>query len=360
MSLLNTDIKANYYFETICGIPHPSFHEDKIANYVENFAKERGLRYIRDALNNIIIYADATPGYEEHDVVILQGHMDMVPSKVPESTHNFETDPLDLYVEDGWLKAKGTTLGGDDGVAVAYMLAILDEDIPHPALECIFTTQEEVGLNGAVALDWHNIHGKRLISLDETDFGVCCTSALGGRVIDIHKDVTYTTTSQSGYALSIDGLLSGHSSADIHQERANAIKVLVRILNALDNVQISSFNAGSADNVIPGSGTVSFTCDNEDAEIIIQQMIDDIEIEYENTDPGMNIVLKTADLASVMTLEDSQKLIDYLYVMPNGCFMYSRIIRDFPIYSSNIGTVRTNENGIAITIFYRSSIDSQR
>lgn len=168
MSVLDENVAIFKYFEEISKIPHGSFHEEKIADYVENFAKEHNFKYVRDNMNNVIIYKNATPGYENHDTVMLQAHMDMVCEKNKDVNFDFETDALNLYVEDGWLKAKGTTLGADDGFGVSYMLAILSDDtLKHPNLECVFTVQEEVGLLGSINLKKEYFNAKKMIGLDE-------------------------------------------------------------------------------------------------------------------------------------------------------------------------------------------------
>lgn len=168
MSVLDENVAIFKYFEEISKIPHGSFHEEKIADYVENFAKEHNFKYVRDDMNNVIIYKDATPGYENHDTVMLQAHMDMVCEKNKDVDFDFETDALNLYVEDGWLKAKGTTLGADDGFGVSYMLAILSDDtLKHPNLECVFTVQEEVGLLGSINLKKEYFNAKKMIGLDQ-------------------------------------------------------------------------------------------------------------------------------------------------------------------------------------------------
>ena len=203
----------NFWFNEIAKIPHPSYHEKKISDFIVQFAKDRGLNWKQDHVWNVIVEKPASPGYEEAAPLILQAHIDMVPAKADGVVHDFENDPLDLYVdEEGWLHARGTTLGGDDGHGVAYMLAILDDDtLPHPPLQCFFTTMEEVGLKGSMELKPEDVKADRMINLDgggETSTGV---SAAGGCTVYIHKDIEWVDNEKPTYNLNIDGLTGGHS-----------------------------------------------------------------------------------------------------------------------------------------------------
>ncbi len=219
------------YFEEMTQIPHGSYHEEAISNYLVAFAKAQGLRYIQDDMFNVIIYKEASSGYEDHEPLVLQAHMDMVCEKNKDSVHDFEKDPLSLRIVDGWLMANHTTLGADDGCGVAYMLAILSDDtLKHPRLECIFTVQEEVGLCGALHLKKDQFDATRMINLDDESGYATCTTSAGGMNVLLDKEIIRIQEKMDGYRLSIKGLAGGHSGAEIDKERGNANKLLVRIL----------------------------------------------------------------------------------------------------------------------------------
>ena len=225
MSVLDENVAIFKYFEEISKIPHGSFHEEKIADYVENFAKEHDFKYVRDDMNNVIIYKDATPGYENHDTVMLQAHMDMVCEKNKDVDFDFETDALNLYVEDGWLKAKGTTLGADDGFGVNYMLAILSDDtLKHPNLECVFTVQEEVGLLGSINLKKEYFNAKKMIGLDGGGEISTCTTTSGGRYAYVDKTCMFEEVNKPTYKLIVKGLDGGHSGAALIKKRVTPLK----------------------------------------------------------------------------------------------------------------------------------------
>ena len=224
--------KAHHkYFEELCYIPHPPFQEKALSEYVIAFAKERGLWYYTDSLYNVVVKKPATPGYENAAPVMLQAHMDMVCEKTPEKVFHFETDPLQLQVRDGWVMATDTTLGADDGYGVAYMLAILDaDDIPHPALECFFSVQEEVGIGGPRGMDYSQLSARRYINLDGVQEGstnVSTANVIGG---DFKRPIVMQENSKPCYTVHICGLSAGHASLNIVKDQANAVKLAARIL----------------------------------------------------------------------------------------------------------------------------------
>ena len=220
-----------FYFEEISKIPHGSFNTSPIADYLESFAKERSLEYVRDGADNVVIKKKASKGYEERPTVIIQGHTDMVAEKTADSDKNLDTDGLELYVDGDFLRARGTTLGGDDGVAVAYMLALLESStIPHPALEMLFTSNEEVGLLGADALDTSGLNGKIMINVDSDDEGIFTVGCAGGGRVDFTLPINTCESEGKCYELTVSGLLGGHSGVEIDKCRANAIKLGAKIL----------------------------------------------------------------------------------------------------------------------------------
>ena len=213
-----------YYFNEICKIPHGSRNEKAISDFIVNFAKEHHLEYKQDDVYNVIIEKKASSGYEDSEPIILQAHIDMVNEKNKTSNHDFDKDPLDLYVdEDGWLHAKGTTLGADDGKGVAYMLAILEDDsLSHPALQCFFTSMEEIGLLGAVNLKAQDIKANKMINLDGGGEFVTTTSSAGGANVFVTKEIHFEENTDATYRLEVRGLLGGHSGTLIHTEKGNA------------------------------------------------------------------------------------------------------------------------------------------
>ena len=220
------------FFEEICGIPHGSSDTKKISDYLVKFATDRKLRYIQDGSNNVIIFKGGTVGYENSASVMLQGHMDMVCEKDADCDINFERDGLRLLLEDGVISADGTTLGGDDGIAVAFALAILDaDDIPHPPLECVFTVDEEIGMLGAAAIDCSPLRSRIMLNLDSEDEGYLLVSCAGGACATCHIPVEYEnmTGEWSVVKITVDGLTGGHSGVEIIKQRANADKQLVRL-----------------------------------------------------------------------------------------------------------------------------------
>ena len=247
--------RALFYFEELCKIPHGSRNTKQISDYLVRFAKERGLRCVQDEVNNVVIYKDGTPGYEDHPTVILQGHMDMVAEKTKDSPIDFATDGLELRTDGVDIWAEGTTLGGDDGIAVAYALAILEnEDIPHPPLECIFTVDEEIGMEGAAALDPALIQGRILINCDSEAEGILTVSCAGGARSDLTLPVSIDKAEGKGIHIYVDGLLGGHSGAEIHKGRANSNKLMAELLAKLLKqlpYRLVYVRGGQKDNAIP-------------------------------------------------------------------------------------------------------------
>ena len=250
-----------HFFEEICRIPHGSRNTKAISDYLVAFAEERGLACRQDALNNVVIKKPGTPGYENHAPVILQGHMDMVCEKEPDCPINFETDGLDLTHDGTDIFARGTTLGGDDGIAVAYSLALLDaKDIPHPPLEVIVTVDEEIGMLGAADIDLSGLQGRTLVNLDSEDEGVLTVSCAGGATAFIDLPVARRTVYGPCVLLEVDGLQGGHSGVEIHKNRANANKVMGELLCRIQEkmpVCIVSLAGGAKDNAIPRSCRVN-------------------------------------------------------------------------------------------------------
>ena len=243
------------FFEDISAIPRGSHNEKAISDYLVSFAKERGLWVNQDAANNVIIKKPASAGAENTAPVMLQGHLDMVCEKLAGVEHDFETEGLDLIVEDGVLRANGTTLGGDNGAAVALMMTVLDDDtLRHPPLECVFTVCEEVGLDGAKALDKSQLDSRTMINLDSEEEGVATVSCAGGMRYALVRPAQREEAHGFPVSLEIRGLLGGHSGSDIHKERRNGVKLMARVLRHLTagkDCRLMAFDGGSKDNAIP-------------------------------------------------------------------------------------------------------------
>ncbi|MCD8028034.1 MAG: beta-Ala-His dipeptidase [Erysipelotrichaceae bacterium] len=367
MSILDSNYLINYYFEEITKIPHGSYHEERISNYLVEFAKKHHLKYEQDVMYNVIIFKDASKGYEDHEPVIMQGHMDMVCEKNKDCDYDFDNDPLDLYVENHYLHARGTTLGADDGCGVCYMLALLsDENLQHPPLECIFTVQEEVGLCGAFGLDVSSLKGKRMIGLDSETEGETCTSSSGGNDLMITKQIEFVENDSPVYVLDIKGLLGGHSGECINKSRGNANKIAARILYHLlkDGIDIRLVNihGGLKNNVIPRECQVIFAS-NVNYGIISNHIITyalDIKNELSISDPNLKVTLKKGEAKHCINSIDSEAIINVMYLVPNGKLDESQTIPGLTTLSLNMGIVRTHDNNVTIDISIRSPLESAR
>ena len=351
-----------YYFNEIAKIPHGSYDEERIADYIYKFGIDHNLKTVKDPSNNVIIYKDASKGYENSAPLLLEAHMDMVCEKNKDSNHDFKKDPLDLYVEDGWLKARGTTLGADDGTGVAYMLAILDDDkLSHPALECVFTVQEEVGLCGALKLDTSLFKSRRMICLDgggEVSTGI---SSAGGCIVTQTFDLKYVDNYKPTYRLFVSGLSGGHSGGEIHKEKGNANKLAFRILKELKcEVNLVSANGGLKDNAIPRECEVIFSSDTNYSDIkkAVDQSIINIKKELEFSDNGFKCTLEEVTSADkVVETKTSKEIIDYIFLLPNGFKHRSMAIEGLTLTSLNLGIINTVDNKLIITSSLRSALE---
>lgn len=366
MAVLDTSILVNYYFEEICKIPHGSYHEEKIADFVESFAKEKGYRYHRDHLNNLVIYKDASEGYEDHETVMLEAHMDMVNEKNKDSDHDFDKDPLDLYIEDGFVKARGTTLGADDGYGVAYMLAILADDTAlTPALECVFTVAEEVGLDGALGIDANLFKATRMIGLDSENEGEICTTSSGGCDVLITKNLTFEDNQKNTYTLLIKGLMGGHSGGEIHQGRANANKLAARIMYAMFKagieIQLVNINGGLKNNAIPRECEVVFVSNDKINQIqdIVTEFEEYFKEEFKFSEPNLQVLLTPGQKAKkVIGLKETNEIIKLMMAARNGFIERSLVIDNLTTISLNMGVVSIEDNRLIINYLLRSPMKS--
>lgn len=341
--------KIDQYFKEISMIPRGSYNEKAICDYVEEFASKRNLKYIRDEMHNIIIYKDATSGYEDHETIMLEAHMDMVCEKNNDSNHDFINDPIELIEKDGFLYANKTTLGADDGVGVCYMLAILDDNsLKHPALECVFTVQEEVGLNGAMNLKKDYFKAKKMIGLDSGDEKVVTVSCSGGRRVSINKELNYESNDLKAYSLTVGGLQGGHSGGMIHLEKGNANVIMTRlyyqfIINGID-FKLGSLKGGLKDNAIARECVSSFASNSDFAKIeeIVLKVENELKEELKESDENVYLEINTTSLDKVLSNDDSKDIITMMYLMPNG-FQHKSLKMDLTNVSLNMGVVEMND-----------------
>lgn len=355
------------FFEVIAAIPHGSGNESGIADYICDFAKARSLEYLRDSANNVLIRKPASKGYEDHPVVMLQGHTDMVCEKNADVQHDFERDPLKLSIKDGWLSAEGTTLGGDDGAAVVMMLAILDDkDLPHPELECLFTTAEETSMSGANAFDYTPIKARRIINLDSEDEGTVTVSCAGGA--DCVFDLETESTDYNGRSLrlTVKGLAGGHSGAEINLCRANANKIMARLLARLyedEPFKLVSVSGGNKRNAIAREAYAEVCVIDEvrATEVLLKEEAR-ITSELSAADAGFRLhVGKGRRVSSAMTYRSTSAAINLLLLTPDGVVAMSPSIENFVRTSTNLGVVTTDPESGSITAcaMARSSVDSE-
>lgn len=357
------------FFEEICSIPHGSGNTSGMTDYLMKFAWDRGLEARREEIGNVIIRKPATPGYEEVPGVIIQGHMDMVAVKTPDSTKDMTKEGLDLAVDGDYVYAINTSLGGDDGIAVAYGLAVLDaEDLQHPEVEVIITVDEETGLFGAKAIDMSDIKGRRFLNIDSEEEGIFLTSCAGGARIRGNLPVDMASVVGQKFTVAVKGLQGGHSGADIHRERGNALYLLARALyHASKEVQfyIASFHGGTVENAIPREAyaevILTAPFDKEIA-VIIKAMEADLQKEYVTRDPGLYIEVTegTADAYAVYTEETTKNLLHLLVAAPVGVQAMSQDMAGLVETSLNLGVVESNDKGVAIQYSVRSSLESAK
>lgn len=353
------------YFEEISAIPHGSGNTKKISNYLVEFAKQHGLEYYQDALQNVIIIKPATAGYENAAPVILQGHMDMVCEKAPDCTKNMETEGLDLAVEGDTIYAKGTTLGGDDGIAVAMALAVLDaEDLPHPRVEAVFTVDEETGMEGAMGLDVSPLQGKRMLNIDSEEEGVFTVSCAGGVVSCCTLPLQRETLEAEGMTVTVSGLAGGHSGVEIHKHRANANMLLGRVLAAVSErteIRIHSVNGGLKDNAIPVKAqAVLIAADSSAAMDVICEMENVFRREYASADGAISVTASPCSVSGPVDAASTQKILCMLLNLPNGIQEMSADIPGLVQTSLNLGILKTEESAVHASFCVRSSIETQK
>lgn len=355
------------YFEELAAIPHGSGNTKQIADYCEQFAKDRGLPHARDAHDNVVIIREAAAGYETAAPVLLQGHLDMVCEKAPGCRKDMEKEGLDLAEENGWVYAKGTTLGGDDGIAVAMMLALLAEkELPAPRLECIITSDEEVGMLGAAAWQPTLITGRNMINLDSEEEGIFTVSCAGGNRTYCRLPITREPVTGQAVTVKIAGLVGGHSGVEINKGRANADMLLGRLLTAIRSAmpcRILSVAGGQKDNAIPTEAEAGLFCGDAAAlTALAAEWQTRLRHEYAPIEPGLTVTVaacgeKTAD---AMTEESADRVLCLLLCVPNGVQAMSGSLPGLVQTSLNLGILTTGEDAVELHFGVRSSLASQK
>ena len=354
------------YFEKLCSIPHGSGNTKAISDYLVSFANDHNLKFIQDELNNVILFAPGTCGYEDHQPVIIQGHMDMVCEKDADCPIDMECQGLDITHDDQWVFANGTTLGGDNGIAVAYILALLaDTSIPHSPIEAVITVDEETGMYGAAGIDLSMLKGRTLINADSEDEGIFTVSCAGGARGTITLPVTRRAVYGPCIKLTVEGLQGGHSGVEIHKNRANANKVMGILLERVQKLMplcITQFSGGAKDNAIPRSCQVTLV-----ALGIYLERINDItealQKEIRETFDEPDAIVRGDDVdalgGNALTAEDTAKVIALLNAVPNGVQAWSQDIEGLVQTSLNLGVAELSEE-LRLTFAVRSSVNQEK
>ncbi len=373
------------YFEEICGIPHGSTNTKKISDYLMAFAEEHELRAEQDSMNNVIIWKDGTTGYEKSAPVMIQGHIDMVCEKEEDCDIDFEKEGIRLQLRDGIISAQGTTLGGDDGIAVAYMLALLDStEIPHPPLEAVFTVDEEIGMLGAAGIDASGLKARIMLNVDSEEEGYLLVSCAGGVMAVAELPVERQETRGFCAKLVVTGLQGGHSGVEIHKGRANANQLMGRVLYELSRstgtgagsefprdpaFRIVRVSGGLKDNAIPRAAEAELVlCVSSQDEVRqLQKKVDELsgicQRELSRTDPNVRLELEAAEeisSVSAMTGEVTKKVVAALVSLPGGVQRMSADIEGLVQTSLNLGKLVTEEGKVLFSFAVRSSVETEK
>jgi dipeptidase D len=359
-----------HYFGEICKIPRPSKKEGQIIAYLKAFGEGQKLETLVDEAGNVLIRKPATPGKENVKTIVLQSHMDMVCEKNSDTVFNFDTDAIQPYIEDGWVKAKGTTLGADDGIGVAAQLAILEAtDIPHGPIECLFTVDEETGLTGAFALKPDFLKGMTLLNLDSEDEGQLFIGCAGGKstTISFEYSVDAVLAGASAYKISVTGLKGGHSGDEINKGLGNAVKILNRLLwtsAGKTGLRIHDINAGNLHNAIAREGfaTVVIATENEVVlESFVKEYNEIVRSEFKTVDPGLMVTCQKTEIPTWVIDQRTQfNLLTSLYACAHGVIAMSPDIPGLVETSTNLASVKFKDKVILVATSQRSSIESSK
>ncbi|MBI4881239.1 MAG: aminoacyl-histidine dipeptidase [Planctomycetes bacterium] len=355
------------WFERICQIPRGSKNERAISDWLVAWAEEHGFAARRDSVLNVVIEVPGSPGYEGAPAVVIQGHMDMVCEKTKGSAHDFSKDPIKLVVDGDWFKADGTTLGADNGIALAMALtAATDPDLPHPPLELLFTVDEETGLTGAKFLKPGFIKGKLLLNVDSEDEGVFTVGCAGGRDTNITLPVRLEAAPRGhqAFVLAVGGFKGGHSGVDIHKQRGNAVRTLGRALSAVleqADARIASLHGGSAHNAIPRDAEALLYLPKAKVAAVkraLTKLQSALRAEHARTDPDVKVTLKSQPKAEATpwAARSTARAVDLLLALPHGVDAYSADIEKLVETSNNLATVRTEKRALVVHTSQRSSV----
>lgn len=371
--MINLEPKAVWQcFYEICQVPRPSKKEEQIIQFLLDWGKRHGIETIKDHAGNILMKKPASKGYEKRDTVVLQAHMDMVCEKNSDTEHDFLKDPIQPYIDGEWLKAKGTTLGADNGIGMAAIMAVLlDNDLKHPALECLFTVDEETGLTGAFELKAGFLSGKKLLNLDSEDDGEIFIGCAGG--VDTIINLPYTTEKAPANLyycqVSVKGLCGGHSGDDIDKGRANANKLLNRFLwnvNRTTKISLAEINGGNLRNAIPREAYAVIGIDNkfkEEIAVMLNKYLADVTSEYAATEANIKITLDSVPTPDTVVAGDvAERMLNALYACPNGIIRMSDDMPGLVETSTNLASVKMpkDSNNIEIVTSQRSSVSSAK
>lgn len=349
------------YFEEISRIPRGSGNTKAISDYLVAFAAEHGLRYVQEPCGNVIMYADATPGYENEPGIVIQGHMDMVAVKDSDCEKDMATEGLDLFTDGTLVGARGTSLGGDDGIALAYAMAILsDPQIPHPQLDFIATIDEETGMDGAHAIDPAHIRGRRLLNLDSEEEGIFIVGGAGGATLRLHLPLSREHVSDRCYAISVSGLQGGHSGTEIEKNRSNAILLLARVvceLKKTQNIRLVSITGGTKDNVIPPEATALIAAEAAPDTTAIEKQL---KASLAGKEDGLKITVSEAGASlEALTSASEEALLKLLSLLPFGVQAMSAL-KGLVETSDNVGIIRSSGAEAEIAVSVRSLFEAEK
>ena len=352
------------FFEELARIPHGSGNTAAASAWAMDFARTRGLRCRQDELGSVVIWKPASPGYEGHPAVILQGHLDMVCVKDAGTIHDFEKDPLDLVVEGDWVRARGTTLGGDNGIAVAIILALLDDETAvHPPIEAVLTVDEEIGLLGANGLDCSDLAGRKLINIDSEDEGVLTVSCAGGSRCDIRREFPLEEAEGAVCTLAVSGGQGGHSGIEIYKGLANANKLLGACLKDMPGIRLISLAGGAQDNAIPKEAEAVFLAeDPASLEAVRARFEAETRAAFAEKEPGLALTLASipSERRRALSGEDTRKAVSLLNDYPNGVQAMSADIPGLVQTSLNLGILRLEEGRMELSSSVRSSVAAEK
>ncbi|MDR0889305.1 MAG: aminoacyl-histidine dipeptidase [Oscillospiraceae bacterium] len=347
------------YFEELCAIAHGSRDTKRISDYCVDFAKAHGLSYVQDEQNNVILYKNGSPGYEDHPTVILQGHLDMVCEKEADCDIVFSKDGLRLKHDGSYIYAEGTTLGADDGVAVAYALALLDsQTIAHPPLEVVLTTDEEIGMLGAAALDMRALKGRILLNIDSDEEGVLTVSCAGGATAQLRLPVERQAADAACWRILVHGLAGGHSGIDINKGRDNADKLMAELLAKLPQLCLISIDGGGKDNAIPRSCTALVCCAAPNFEEAVLRAGKQLQAQAKEAVEFSCEAIAQQPFS--MTQRATDTAISLLRAVPNGVQAMSEEIAGLVQTSLNLGVLETSQEALTLTFSVRSSVNAEK